>query len=72
MPENKRMPTFVYIDQAADYFDCNIGIILKGVVRMLMRNAKPRPIECAKDRGFLNYKSRNQTGGPPLAYFDSV
>ena len=28
IPENKRMPTFVYIDEAADYFDRNIGIIL--------------------------------------------
>jgi hypothetical protein len=28
LPENKRMPTFVYIDEAADYFDRNIGIIL--------------------------------------------
>lgn len=28
LPENKRMPTLVYIDEAADYFDCNIGIIL--------------------------------------------
>ncbi len=25
---NKRMPTFVYIDEAADYFDSNIAIIL--------------------------------------------
>ena len=28
LPENKRMPTFVYIDEASDYFDRNIGIIL--------------------------------------------
>ncbi len=28
LPENERMPTFVYIDEAADYFDRNIGIIL--------------------------------------------
>ena len=28
LPENKRMPTLVYIDEAADYFDRNIGIIL--------------------------------------------
>jgi len=28
LPEGKRMPTFVYIDEAADYFDRNIGIIL--------------------------------------------
>jgi len=28
LPENKRMPTMVYIDEAADYFDHNIGIIL--------------------------------------------
>lgn len=28
LPEAKRMPTFVYIDEAADYFDRNIGIIL--------------------------------------------
>lgn len=28
LPEHKRMPTFVYIDEAADYFDRNIGIIL--------------------------------------------
>jgi hypothetical protein len=28
LPERKRMPTFVYIDEAADYFDRNIGIIL--------------------------------------------
>lgn len=28
IPEDKRMPTFVYIDEAADYFDRNIGIIL--------------------------------------------
>lgn len=26
--EHRRMPTFVYIDEAADYFDRNIGIIL--------------------------------------------
>jgi len=26
--EPKRMPTFVYVDEAADYFDRNIGIIL--------------------------------------------
>jgi len=29
IPENARMPTFVYIDEAADYFDRNIGIILQ-------------------------------------------
>lgn len=28
IPEKDRMPTFVYIDEAADYFDRNIGIIL--------------------------------------------
>ncbi|HHG90304.1 MAG TPA: ATP-binding protein [Devosia sp.] len=28
LPEHKRMPTFVYIDEAADYFDRNIGLIL--------------------------------------------
>ncbi len=28
LPANKRMPTFVYIDEAADYFDRNIGLIL--------------------------------------------
>lgn len=28
LPENKRLPTFVYIDEAADYFDQNIGVIL--------------------------------------------
>lgn len=28
IPEAERLPTFVYIDEAADYFDRNIGIIL--------------------------------------------
>lgn len=28
LPEQMRLPTFVYIDEAADYFDQNIGIIL--------------------------------------------
>ncbi len=28
IPEAKRMPTMVYIDEAADYFDRNIGVIL--------------------------------------------
>ena len=28
LPEGKRLPTFVYIDEAADYFDRNIGLIL--------------------------------------------
>ena len=28
LSEKERMPTFVYIDEAADYFDRNIGIIL--------------------------------------------
>jgi len=28
LPEHKRLPTFVYVDEAADYFDRNIGIIL--------------------------------------------
>lgn len=28
LPEGKRKPTFVYIDEAADYFDRNIGLIL--------------------------------------------
>jgi hypothetical protein len=28
LPESKRLPTFVYIDEAADYFDRNIGLIL--------------------------------------------
>jgi hypothetical protein len=28
LPEAARMPTFVYIDEAADYFDRNIGVIL--------------------------------------------
>lgn len=28
LPANKRMPTFVYVDEAADYFDRNIAIIL--------------------------------------------
>lgn len=29
IPEGKRMPTFVYIDEAADYFDRNIEMILR-------------------------------------------
>ena len=29
IPENRRMPTFVYIDEAADYFDRNIEMILR-------------------------------------------
>jgi len=28
LPEGKRLPTFVYIDEAQDYFDRNIGLIL--------------------------------------------
>ena len=28
LPESERMPTMVYVDEAADYFDHNIGIIL--------------------------------------------
>lgn len=28
LPERARLPTFVYIDEAADYFDRNIGLIL--------------------------------------------
>ena len=28
LPISKRMPTFVYVDEAADYFDRNIGLIL--------------------------------------------
>jgi hypothetical protein len=28
LPADKRMPTFVYVDEAADYFDRNIGLIL--------------------------------------------
>ena len=28
LPADKRTPTFVYVDEAADYFDRNIGIIL--------------------------------------------
>ena len=28
LPEAQRLPTFVYIDEAADYFDRNIGLIL--------------------------------------------
>lgn len=28
LPANKRLPTFVYVDEANDYFDPNIGIIL--------------------------------------------
>ena len=28
LPERQRLPTFVYIDEAADYFDRNIGVIL--------------------------------------------
>jgi hypothetical protein len=28
LPENQRLPTLVYIDEAADYFDRNIGLIL--------------------------------------------
>lgn len=28
LPSSKRLPTFVYVDEAADYFDQNIGIIL--------------------------------------------
>ncbi|MEO9687301.1 MAG: ATP-binding protein [Nitratireductor sp.] len=28
LPESQRMPTMVYIDEAADYFDRNVGIIL--------------------------------------------
>ena len=28
LPTPKRLPTFVYIDEAADYFDRNIGVIL--------------------------------------------
>ncbi|MCB9947260.1 MAG: ATP-binding protein [Rhodospirillaceae bacterium] len=28
LPEDRRLPTIVYVDEAADYFDRNIGIIL--------------------------------------------
>ena len=28
LPASKRLPTFVYVDEAADYFDHNIGVIL--------------------------------------------
>lgn len=28
LPESKRLPTFVYVDEAADYFDRNIAVIL--------------------------------------------
>ncbi len=28
LPEKERLPTFVYIDEAADYFDENMGVIL--------------------------------------------
>ncbi len=28
LPASKRLPTFVYVDEAADYFDRNIGLIL--------------------------------------------
>ena len=28
LPEDRRVPTFVYIDEAADYFDRNVGLIL--------------------------------------------
>lgn len=28
LPESERLPTFVYVDEAADYFDRNIGVIL--------------------------------------------
>jgi hypothetical protein len=28
VPSGKRLPTFVYVDEAADYFDRNIGLIL--------------------------------------------
>jgi hypothetical protein len=28
LPERERMPTMVYVDEAADYFDQNIGVIL--------------------------------------------
>lgn len=28
LPTGKRLPTFVYVDEAADYFDRNIGVIL--------------------------------------------
>lgn len=28
LPEGKRLPTFVYVDEAADYLDRNIGLIL--------------------------------------------
>ncbi|RWQ58830.1 ATP-binding protein [Mesorhizobium sp.] len=28
LPEHTRMPTFVYVDEAADYFDRNVGLIL--------------------------------------------
>ena len=28
LPGDKRMPTFVYVDEAAEYFDRNIGLIL--------------------------------------------
>ena len=27
LPERQRLPTFVYVDEAADYFDRNIGVI---------------------------------------------
>jgi hypothetical protein len=34
LPASKRVPTFVYIDEAQDYFDRNIGIILAQARKM--------------------------------------
>ncbi|MCB9929073.1 MAG: ATP-binding protein [Alphaproteobacteria bacterium] len=52
LPERNRLPTFVYIDEAADYFDRNVGIILSqarkynvGMVlaHQYLRQLEPKP-----------------------------
>ena len=56
LPEAKRKPTFVYVDEAADYFDRNIGIILSQARKVQCRHGARTPISgttrCQTARSF--------------------
>ena len=84
LPENKRMPVMVYVDEAADYFDRNIGIILsqarKYAVGMVLAHQYLGQLEPRLQEAFAANTSIKFAGGvsakdaktlAPMLYCDS-
>ncbi len=67
LPESKRLPTFGYVDEAADYFDRNVGIILaqarKYNVGMVLAHQYLGQLEPKLQEAFAANTSIKFTGG---------